>query len=253
MSSTKRGWGAAISIFILVPILFKLIAWLPVPTLYSGLVQDLLVLLIFLLLNHFWFKISIQWWQSQSLVRQCLQLIPGIIILLLPMTSNFIKLCHLAWTPTLILYIGYALVIGITEEYIYRGMLLPLLRQCFPHRLMLAICIDSLQFGLTHLLINSSQLTLSYVIPQVFYAAAGGLIFCGLYLRTNNLVWPIFLHALSDVSVVVSLATHTHTAAKLSIPVAYAIGISVLYLVLFIIIAFIVRWQVRPQKRLLSR
>ena len=53
MSSTKRGWGAAISIFILVPILFKLIAWLPVPTLYSGLVQDLLVLLIFLLLNHF--------------------------------------------------------------------------------------------------------------------------------------------------------------------------------------------------------
>lgn len=99
MSSTKRGWGAAISIFILVPILFKLIAWLPVPTLYSGLVQDLLVLLIFLLLNHFWFKISIQWWQSQSLVRQCLQLIPGIIILLLPMTSNFIKLCHLAWTP----------------------------------------------------------------------------------------------------------------------------------------------------------
>ena len=132
-------------------------------------------------------------------------------------------------------------------------MLLPLLRQCFPHRLILAICIDSLLFGLTHLLINSSQLTLSYVIPQVFYAAAGGLIFCGLYLRTNNLVWPIFLHALSDVSVVVSLATHTHTAAKLSIPVAYAIGISVLYLVLFIIIAFIVRWQVRPQKRLLSR
>lgn len=80
MSSTKRGWGAVISIFILVPILFKLIAKLPVPTLYSGLAQDLLVLLIFLLLNHFWFKISIQWWQSQSLARQCLQLIPGIII-----------------------------------------------------------------------------------------------------------------------------------------------------------------------------
>ncbi|MEJ1316030.1 hypothetical protein QY903_07265 [Lactiplantibacillus paraplantarum] len=57
MQLTKHGWGAVISIFILVPILFKLSALLPVPTLYSGLTQDLLILLLFLLLNHFWFKI----------------------------------------------------------------------------------------------------------------------------------------------------------------------------------------------------
>ncbi|WEE36263.1 CPBP family intramembrane glutamic endopeptidase [Lactiplantibacillus paraplantarum] len=253
MQLTKHGWGAVISIFILVPLLFKLSALLPVPTLYSGLTQDLLILLLFLLLNHFWFKIPIKWWHSQSLAHQNLQLIPGIIILLLPMTSNYIKLFQLARTPILGFYIGYTLLIGITEEYLYRGMLLPLLRDCFPNRIMLAICIDSLLFGFTHLLINSSQLTLSYVIPQVFYAAMGGLVFCGLYLRTNNLVWSMMLHALSDVSVIVSLATHTHTAAKLSIPTAYAIGISVLYLVLFIIVAFIIRWQVRPKKSALSQ
>lgn len=121
MQLTKHGWGAVISIFILVPLLFKLSALLPVPTLYSGITQDLLILLLFLLLNHFWFKIPIKWWHSQSLAHQSLQLIPGIIILLLPMTSNYIKLFQLARTPILGFYIGYTLLIGITEEYLYRG------------------------------------------------------------------------------------------------------------------------------------
>jgi len=245
MKTLKHGWGSLLLLLIIVPLLFRLGALIPVPTLYTGIVQDLTVLIVIGLLNHYLFKIPIHWRHGQKIGSQLIQLVPGLILLVLPIFASYLKLFTLPFSGTLILYIGYVFLIGLTEEYVYRGVMLPMLGHLLPNRQMLAICVNSILFGFFHLIVNSSSLTLSYVIPQTFIAAVGGLLFCGIYLRTNNLLWAILLHTFSDMNLVINFTNHAHTASQLAFPISIAVTISIISVVAFIIIAFFVRWQVK--------
>ncbi|AVK61735.1 hypothetical protein C5Z25_08065 [Lactobacillus sp. CBA3605] len=177
--------------------------------------------------------------------KQALQLLPALIFLLLPVSQNYVHLFQLDFKPIIFLYFGYILLIGITEEYVYRGVLLPLLGRALPHRPMTAIIIDSLLFGMSHVLVNSHQLALNYVIPQALYAAVCGLLLCGVYLKTRNLILPMLLHALSDVGLVVQFMTHTHTQRALTFSAQTTVISLILTSGFFIIVAAVVYWQIR--------
>jgi len=245
MKNFKYGWSSLLLLFILVPLLFRLSSLIPVPMLYTGIVQDLVVLIVIGLLNHYLFQIPIHWWHGQKIGNQLVQLIPGLILLVLPIFASHLKLFTLPFSGTLMLYVGYVFLIGLTEEYVFRGIMLPILGHLLPNRQMLVICLDSIFFGLFHLIVNSGSLTLSYVIPQMFIAAVSGLLFCGIYLRTNNLLWAILLHAFSDMNLVINLTDHAHTANQLEIPTTIAVSMSVISIIAFIAVAFLVRWQVK--------
>lgn len=247
MSQSRHNAWFAILLIVLVPGLFLLVPWLTsrvVSITYSGIVQDLVILVVIGVLNHYLFKMPINWWHAQHGWKQALACLPAIIILLVPKIPSVLKLGQLTFNPMIFFYAGYILLIGITEEYIYRGVLLPLLAKALPGRTLLVIILDSLAFGSMHL-INLTGLNLSYVLPQMLLAAITGLLLCGIYLKTKNLIWPILIHALSDINMIASFMSHTHNRAGLAIPHTVSLGITAIAIILFILVAGFVYWQTR--------
>jgi membrane protease YdiL (CAAX protease family) len=86
------------------------------------------------------------------------------------------------------------LLVGLSEEILFRGFVFGALRQQF--RLMTAIILSSLAFGMLHLVNLGVGQAISLTMFQVINATALGILFCAIRLQTNSL-WPaIFLHML---------------------------------------------------------
>ena len=87
------------------------------------------------------------------------------------------------------------LLIGFSEETIYRGLMLQALKARGPWT---AAIVTSVLFGLSHSLNLLSGKSGTEILMQVGYALAIGLGFAAVALRTN-LLWPLILiHALID-------------------------------------------------------
>lgn len=87
------------------------------------------------------------------------------------------------------------LLVGFTEETIFRGVMLHALKARGPWK---AALITALVFGLTHALNTLAGKSLLDGMLQIFYAAAIGLAYAALVLKTDML-WPLVLtHFLTD-------------------------------------------------------
>ncbi len=92
-----------------------------------------------------------------------------------------------------------ATFVGITEEFIFRGLVLPLAIKAFKgkYRLGFGVVVSSVLFGVAHIF-NLSHQSLFTTLEQVLAATALGALFAVVYLRTGSLWFVIITHALQD-------------------------------------------------------
>ncbi len=104
--------------------------------------------------------------------------------------------------PSAILMFLLMMSVGVFEEAIYRGVLFNTLRNCFGEskgRIMLAVILSAIPFGITHFLnlIFYPNLVV-WTTSQVVYATAGGILFACVYYITDNFWLVVFIHGLYD-------------------------------------------------------
>ena len=92
------------------------------------------------------------------------------------------------------------LSVGFYEEFIFRGIAFPLLIKAFKENknaILIAALLSSFIFGLLHYvnLIGDPD-NFAGITNQVFFATAIGVFFCGIMIRTENILVPVVLHTL---------------------------------------------------------
>ncbi|WP_396602249.1 lysostaphin resistance A-like protein [Algibacter sp. R77976] len=102
----------------------------------------------------------------------------------------------------LILLAMSSLLIGLAEEFFFRGILFPYFISFFKRKkysLFFSVLLSSIVFGLFHYL-NLFQSSVSFIeiTLQVVYAFFTGILFCALLLRTKSIIIPSLIHALID-------------------------------------------------------
>lgn len=91
-------------------------------------------------------------------------------------------------------------LIGFNEEFLFRGLILNNLFLRFgktQNALYKSIWISSICFGLMHIaniFVSSTETT----IIQMFMAVFGGVLFCGIYLKSKNIWVAVIIHTLLD-------------------------------------------------------
>jgi membrane protease YdiL (CAAX protease family) len=107
-------------------------------------------------------------------------------------------------TYLLILFLCFVVAVGVLEELVFRGLIFPILARHFSntsHPFILAPLFSGLLFGMVHF-VNLFQQPDNWqgITSQVFFALSIGVYFSGLMLRTENIWWPILIHALVNFS-----------------------------------------------------
>jgi len=92
-----------------------------------------------------------------------------------------------------------SMIVGISEEWAYRGILLKPLRERFP--VMTAAILTSVIFGMSHALNGFVTGDFGKALVQAVAASMSGLLFTALRLRTGSLLPVMVLHGLWDFSV----------------------------------------------------
>lgn len=104
----------------------------------------------------------------------------------------------------LILFAVSVLAVGILEEFVFRGAIFPLCIQAlkdYQRPILMGAILSSSLFGLIHLVNLFSQPdNVVGIISQMFFALAMGVFFCGLMIRTENILIPSLFHAFVNFS-----------------------------------------------------
>ena len=93
---------------------------------------------------------------------------------------------------------------GLFEEVLFRGLILKLLLVklgCSKKGIIQAAFISSIIFGIVHIvnyIVGAAHLLPT--LTQVIFASAGGVFYAAIYLRTRNLLIPIFMHGLFNIA-----------------------------------------------------
>jgi uncharacterized protein len=137
------------------------------------------------------------WWQEAGYnrIREWHNLnllwLPALVILVPP----FLLGIHPMQPGTLLYLLAGYLLTGITEEGIFRGLILRVLKPIGPTR---AVIISAVLFGLSHLVNLLTRSNPLIVVAQCIGAFCDGAAFAAIRLKTNTL-WPlILLHMLHD-------------------------------------------------------
>lgn len=129
---------------------------------------------------------------------------------------------------------------GFYEEMVCRGVVLSLMMYCFQKkidRITRSVVLSGLCFGIVHLL-NLLSADIVMTLIQVCYAAAVGIFFGGIYVRTRNLWGPVIFHSLIDIAEFIYIGDAGFTSYVLVSSIAIIIIYSALGLYL-----------IRPAKR----
>lgn len=101
----------------------------------------------------------------------------------------------------IVIFVIFMLLVGITEEVFFRGVITDsLLKKYGTSRkgIILSVAASGLLFGLSHLVNLSAGIGLAGVLIQVAQATALGIFFGAVYMRTHNIFAVIFLHSAMD-------------------------------------------------------
>lgn len=110
---------------------------------------------------------------------------------------------QVAFRPMLLITMGTAALVAITEETVYRGTVQQLLGRVFGHKWWqrtLTVLFAALIFGLIHLTnITAATANWQEVIDGAFFAFGSGVLLSTIYELTGNLTVVVILHFLTDV------------------------------------------------------
>ncbi|WP_461242699.1 lysostaphin resistance A-like protein [Secundilactobacillus muriivasis] len=154
---------------------------------------EALVLVSWLGINRGYLQVPIGWQLPKRLASWWF-IAPILVVLIGDATLN----------PSFSFGIGYVVTaivmglgVGITEEYVFRGLLVGYLYRHFRLSAMVTAIVSGIIFGGVHL-VNALQGSLSNTIAQVIAAIALGFFFAVIYLLTNSLWLPIIGHSVID-------------------------------------------------------
>ncbi|HIY92125.1 CPBP family intramembrane glutamic endopeptidase [Companilactobacillus sp. HBUAS56275] len=196
---------------------------------YWQMLSDLLVFVIAFLLNRFFFQQKINWFNTKNWSAQLYTAMPAIILIAV-LDSATLAVPDMAIKLKVIVL---CLLVGLAEEYIFRGILISLFLKLFHNNVLGAVIGSSIMFGLIHTM-NLKSLPIGYVSGQVIFAAAIGLLFGTIYVKTKNLSIVILLHALRDMFPMFSNKLMAE-AAKMQFSMSSLYVIAVLFLITFFI------------------
>ncbi|WEV37030.1 CPBP family intramembrane glutamic endopeptidase [Lactobacillus sp. ESL0677] len=129
---------------------------------------------------------------------------------------------------------------GTFEEIWFRGILLyALVRILKNHKygILLALIIIAVVFGSVHLL--NSGVSTKELMLNALSAGAGGLLLGSVYLKSKNLVLPMFLYFIQDFSLAFFKPTFINQTT---------FTVTILQVVLYLIAALILIRNIEPQK-----
>lgn len=117
---------------------------------------------------------------------------------IIPIVLRLFGIDYGAFAPGVVASMFLAgLLVGFTEELIYRGIVVKLLRDA-GHREITVAVLSSLLFALSHSINAISGQPLATVAVTVVYTFGFGILMYLALRVTGSLVWPILLHALTD-------------------------------------------------------
>ena len=133
--------------------------------------------------------------------------------------------------------------VGLSEELLFRGFLFGGLRQRF--RLINAIILSSIAFGLLHLINAGAGQSLTETAFQIVMAATLGALFCGLVLQSNS-IWPaIVMHMVWNGYAMMGIATTEDIPDQAQMPVPELTVWSLILPILILLIACAVLYSFR--------
>lgn len=103
--------------------------------------------------------------------------------------------------PNILRYSIYCIAIGVAEEFVFRGFIMPLVGLKFrekPRAPFITVLVTSAIFALCHLF-NIFSAGVAATLLQVGYTFLTGGLFCAAYLFTENIIFPMVLHVIFDV------------------------------------------------------
>lgn len=189
------------------------------------------IIIVTLLINHFYTKEKFHF-KNWNIFGRSFMVDIFIGYYIVAIISNYNQMHHIGF------YLILAALIGIAEEFTFRGMMLG----SFIHNwrgkdpILSGVLLSSLIFGLTHA-INAFSQPLPNTIVQIVVAFSLGIILAFMYLRTNNLITPILFHMLVDFTSI-SLTNTTESQA----------GWSTAFLI-FIVALLVLFFQLKPRSR----
>lgn len=103
-------------------------------------------------------------------------------------------------TSALLLLVLSVILVGFSEEFFFRGILLPLFLTNFKNKngfIFLSVLLSSLIFGIVHFLnlLNNPENILGVTV-QVIFAFCIGFLFSGFILKTKSIIIPSLIHAM---------------------------------------------------------
>lgn len=113
------------------------------------------------------------------------------------------KLLHLPQIATFVLTMAG---VGITEEFIFRGIILNLFIDKFdktPKGIYASIAVSSIIFGIAHMTNIFSGFSIKGAFIQAIGAVVSGALLSAIYLRTKNIWVVVILHAFYDFSALI--------------------------------------------------
>ncbi|HAT55886.1 MAG TPA: hypothetical protein DCW31_11745 [Lactobacillus sp.] len=162
----------------------------------------------------------------------------GIYVLILTLAKLFTRVFVKGHTNNVLNLFILAMAVGLGEEYVFRGLVLPLAIKAFSgkRQLFWGVMVSSLLFGLTHLA-NLFQQPLLATAEQVLMAFAIGTLLAAVYLKTGNIIFAMVTHALQDFQVFLS-----NVYVQPVLPVAVSVS--------FVVIVLVIVWlTLRPTKK----
>ena len=142
-----------------------------------------------------------------------------------------------------VMFLIHMLLIGVTEEVLFRGILQNAFHEYFGTKtygaVVKAIVLSSAVFGLTHFTNVFRGVPVSSVAVQALLAIPAGMIFGVIYYRSNKNLWVgILIHALNDAAGLycTGILSGGSVASTISSYSGSKAGVAVLYLIVVLVV-----------------
>lgn len=157
-------------------------------------INDIWWFLPLILLNMILFHYAIGWWGTKAALAWLL-LLPYLLYAVISTIAQGIT-----WNTTTVVYLIGALVVGLTEEYIFRGALFAAFKKAGVGDTAL-IVVSALIFAAFHMVNGLAGGNLIALVFQVLFTFGLGILLGVIYLKTKALLPIAFAHGFYDFSV----------------------------------------------------